>query len=138
MKITISDHETHTGPKSDKDIPFRWWVSFTVGNEAAFNFSRQLVCSFSEFAEHLVAKGEFDGYDDSTPDGSMWTHRDERYYSPDWDGGYIRKYRAYSYDEVIREFLLTRDLEPALAEFVAIKLSEAEVVEDLLLKTEAA
>jgi hypothetical protein len=133
MRITISDHETHTGPKSDKDIPFRWWVSFTVGNEAAFNFSRQLVCSFSDFASYLVAKGEFDGYEDSEADGCLFMYNTDPI-----TGIPYGRVQSWTYDEVIREFLLTRDLEPALVEFVAIKLAEVEVIEDLVLESNAA
>ena len=131
--ITIEDHETHVGPKSDKTLPFRWWISFSVGSEAIHNFSRQLVLSFSDFAAYLVAKGEFDGYDDQSADGVLFAYEDDPYSRTPYG-----RVRSYTYDEVIREFLLTRDLEPALAEFVALKLVEASVIEDFVLRTEAA
>lgn len=131
--ITIEDHETYVGPKSDKALPFRWWVSFSVGDEAKFNFSRQLVCSFSDFAAYLVAKGEFDGYNDSEADGHLFMYNTDPI-----TGIPYGRVQSWTYDEVIREFLLTRDLEPALAEFVAVKLAEANVIEDFLLRTEAA
>lgn len=129
--ITIEDHETHVGAKSDKDLPFRWWVSFTVGDEAKFNFSRQLACSFSDFASYLVAKGEFDGYDEA--DGVLFAYEEDPVSRQPYG-----RVQSWTYDQVIREFLLTRDLEPALAEFVAVKLAEASVIEDFVLRTEAA
>lgn len=131
--ITIEDHETHVGPQSDKATPFCWWVSFSVGAEASFNFSRQLVCSFSDFAAYLVSKGKFDGYDDSTPDGVLFSYEDDPYSRTPYG-----RVQSWTYDQVIREFLLTRDLEPALAEFVALKLAEAGVIEDFVLRHSAA
>lgn len=123
-QITIHDFQTHVGPNSGP-VPFRWWVSFSVAGEELYDISRNWVVGFAELANHLVAKGEFDGYSDGDENGSLFL-----YEYPDGSG----KCNSYTFDEVIKEFMLSGDLDHVLEEFVGISL---QVIEDLLLESAA-
>lgn len=113
MQITIHDHDTQVGPNRG-DIKFRWWVNFSVDGEEAYNISRQLVFDFSDFAAYLIAKGEFDGWENSDDEGMVWRNNDQ--YEP----GYI-----YSFEEIVHDYILSGDLDDALKSFLAVKVSEA-------------
>lgn len=130
MQVTIEDHATQVGPNRGK-LPFRWWVDYSADGVHA---AEPMKINFSDFAAYLVARGEFDGYDDQIENGCLFIYE----YRDDYEIPWCGKVTNYTYDQVIREFLLTRDLEPALAEFVAVKLAEANVIEDFLLRTEEA
>lgn len=104
MQITIQDHDTTVSTKRDN---YRWNVVFTVGSEAEHDFSRNLCANFADWASFLQASGMIDFFTENDDNGMIYT-----------DGV------MYTFDQYIREQMLTGGTDTKLAEYVAVKISE--------------
>lgn len=107
--MQITDHENHQYGKSAG-------YAFPV----VYNNDKEIWIDFADFAAYLVAAGEFDGYDDSDDAGELWRYEKT---------GQRGRCFSYTFNEVIKDFMMTGDFDKILAEYIKVQLSS--VVDDL-------